>query len=79
MLVIAAHTHTPCHGRCVFPAAAVLSQARTAQAALQEARGFTATVPTTELIKGKRSVGGQQQQGGSSSSVGGGGVMSRQR
>eukprot|EP00879_Flechtneria_rotunda_P031222 GHRR01034087.1.p1 GENE.GHRR01034087.1~~GHRR01034087.1.p1 ORF type:complete len:172 (+),score=67.05 GHRR01034087.1:182-697(+) len=27
---------------------------RTAQAALQEARGFTATVPTTELIKGKR-------------------------
>jgi hypothetical protein len=29
-------------------------QGRTAQAALQEARGFTATVPTTQLIKGKR-------------------------
>ncbi|WIA31003.1 hypothetical protein OEZ86_001044 [Tetradesmus obliquus] len=44
-------------------AAALISKARhansklmgkTAQAALQEARGFTATVPTTELIKGKK-------------------------
>jgi hypothetical protein len=32
----------------------VTSQAKTAQAALQEARGFTATIPTTELIKSKK-------------------------
>lgn len=30
------------------------TQAKTAQAALQEARGFTATIPTTELIKSKQ-------------------------
>jgi uncharacterized membrane protein YgcG len=38
-------------------------QGKTAQAALQEARGFTATVPTTELIRGKK-------QGSSSSAAG---------
>ncbi|KAF6256887.1 hypothetical protein COO60DRAFT_58208 [Scenedesmus sp. NREL 46B-D3] len=54
-------------------AAALISKARhansklmgkTAQAALQEARGFTATMPTTELIRGKK-------QGSSSSSAAG--------
>jgi hypothetical protein len=38
----------PCWLRCVT------SQAKTAQAALQEARGFTATIPTIELIKSKK-------------------------
>jgi hypothetical protein len=35
-------------------AVATWLQSKTAQAALEEARGFTATTPTTELIKGKK-------------------------
>jgi hypothetical protein len=43
-------------------------QGKTAQAALQEARGFTATVPTTELIRGKKQ--GSSSGAGSSPSSG---------
>jgi hypothetical protein len=40
--------------RLTRPHVADVVQAKTAQAALQEARGFTATIPTTELIKGRK-------------------------
>jgi hypothetical protein len=36
------------------PSVAGIVQAKTAQAALQEARGFTATIPTTDLIRGRK-------------------------
>jgi len=44
-------------------------QGKAAQAALQEARGFTATVPTTQLIRGKKAADSGKANGNDNSAA----------